>query len=103
MHDVSLTEHLLEQAIFIPLLLLQDAGVLRHRPRVLGPELLAHEVVHQDAHALYQPQEHTPHDSAADHALGPLPSHHHGAGRRPARDGVPRILLLANVGECAVK
>ena len=100
----SLAEHLLEQPVlFSSLLLLQDAGILGRHPGVLGSELLAHEVVHEDAHALYQPQEHTADDGASNHALSPLSGYHHGPGRRPTCDGVPGILLLADVRECAVK
>merc|ERR1719325_14168 len=100
----SLTEHLLEQAVLLSLRrTLEHAGVLRHHPRVLGPELLAGEVVHEDAHALYQPQQHPAHDGAAHHALGALPRDHHRAGRRPRHDRVPGVLLLADVGEGAVE
>ena len=83
----------------------QCGGVLRSHllRRVHIPELLRGHPVHHDADALDEGEEDSADDGAAHHVLRAVPGGHDGARGGPAGDGVPRVLLLAEVREGAVE
>ena len=83
----------------------QCGGVLRSHllRRVHIPELLGGHPVHHDADALDEGEEDPADDGAAHHVLRAVPGGHDGARGGPAGDGVPRVLLLAEVREGAVE
>ena len=83
----------------------EGGGILRCHllRRVHIPELFRGHSVHHDADSLDEGEEDSADDGAAHHMLWPVPGCHDGPGSGPAHYGVPRVLLLAHVRECAVE